>query len=80
MGRPDPTLLTALVESAKKSWEKTSCTWIDMKQRYYIIFIAHSFGSVVFLQSIEISKERKMKDTTHPGLRTIIRNLSLIHI
>ncbi|CAH9127756.1 unnamed protein product [Cuscuta epithymum] len=52
------------VKNVKKSWEKTGCTimsdtWSDLKQRCYINFIAHSPGGAVFLQFIEISKERK---------------------
>lgn len=34
-------------------------TWSDIKKRCYINLVAHSLGGAIFLQYVEMSKERK---------------------
>ncbi|XP_059638798.1 uncharacterized protein LOC132281076 [Cornus florida] len=79
------TEVEAYIGNMKKNWVATGCTlmsdiWSDMKQRAFINIIAYSPGGAVFMNSFEISKDKKTGVYLKDIMSSVIEDIGHNHV
>ncbi|XP_059629874.1 uncharacterized protein LOC132272802 [Cornus florida] len=79
------TEVEAYIGNVKKTWVATGCTlmsdiWSDMKQRAFINIIAYSPGGALFMNSFEISKDKKTGVYLKDIMSSVIEDIGPNHV